>query len=65
MTAMSTADDIITRVTSAPTEADAEDIVAGVRSRALLLAVADLLYIDADGHGTAWVRQAIVTEARS
>lgn len=60
-----TADDIITKVTQAATEADALAVVADVHSRQLLLAAADLLYIEVDGHASAWVRKAIVREARA
>jgi hypothetical protein len=60
-----TADDIITQVTQAPTAAAALAVVAGVHSRQLLLAAADLLYIDAAGHASAWLRKAIVAEART
>ena len=60
-----TADDIITAVTQAATHAEAEAIMRDVHSRALLLATADQLYIDVDGHASAWVRKAIVAEARA
>jgi uncharacterized protein (DUF1697 family) len=60
-----TADDIVTLVTSAATQADAQAVMDGVRSRALLLATADLLYIDADGRASASLRKAIVREARA
>ena len=59
-----TADDIITRITEAPTEADALAALASV-PRAMLLAVADQLYIDPYGRSSAVVRRAIVAEARS
>ena len=60
-----TVDEIITRVTQAPAQADAETVINAVRSRAMLAEVADLLHIDAAGHAPAWIRTAIVTEARS
>lgn len=58
-------DDIITRVTEAPARADAVRVVEGVRSLATLRAVADLLHVEADGHGAPWLRRAIVAEARA
>ena len=58
-------DDIITQITQAPTSAHALAIASGVRSRKLLLAVADLLYIEADSKTTDWLRKAIVKEARA
>lgn len=63
--AAQTADDIITRLVQAPGTDAATAVIAGVTSRALLLEVADLLHIDADGHALPWVRKAIVTEARA
>lgn len=60
-----TADDIITRVTGAPAHADALLIIDAVRSRALLVAVADLLYIgQPENHSSRWLRAAIIAEAR-
>jgi hypothetical protein len=59
-----TADDIITRITEAATEADALAVLAGV-PRALLDTVADQLYIDSYGRSPAVVRRAIAAEARS
>lgn len=59
-----TADDVITAVTTAATDADAEQVMAGL-SHGLLLAVADLLYIDnPEIHGPPWLRREIVAEAR-
>jgi hypothetical protein len=58
---MSTADDIVTRITEAPTEADALRSLAGV-SRGMLDQVADLLYVDPYGRSSAVVRQAIAAE---
>jgi hypothetical protein len=59
-------DDIVTMVTDAPTESQACTVVDSVRSRAALLAVADLLYVDyPEGHTDNWLRAAIVREARS
>lgn len=60
-----TPDDIITQVTEAPAAEAALAVMRDVRSRAVLLAVADLLYIDAGGHASAWLRKAIVAEARA
>jgi hypothetical protein len=61
-----TPDDVITAITKAATEDDALAVMDGIRSRALLLAVADQLYIDdPNGHGNPWLRNAIVKEARS
>jgi hypothetical protein len=60
-----TADDIITQLTNAASESDAQAIADGIRSRALLEEVADLLFIDAYGHGLPWIRKAIAKEARS
>lgn len=59
------ADDILTAITEAPTNEAALDIMRGVHSRALLLAVADQLYIDPIAHTSAWLRETIVMVARS
>jgi hypothetical protein len=58
-------DDIITKVTEASTAVEALAIMQDV-PRSLLLAVADQLFIDdPDGHGSPWLRKAIVEEARA
>jgi hypothetical protein len=56
-------DDIITQVTEAPTAAAALDIMR-MQSRGMVLAVADLLYVD-DGASLAVMRRECVTEARA
>jgi hypothetical protein len=58
------ADTVVTHVTQARTDAQALAIVRKYRPR-ILREVADLLYIDADGHGVAWLRQEIVRQART
>lgn len=60
-----TADDIITRVTLACDRWDALDIINRVRSRAMLVTVADLLYVEPVGHGSDWLRTEIVKAARA
>jgi hypothetical protein len=60
-----TPDEIITKVTQAPTDGDALVVMNDVRSRKTLLAVADQLYIDAIGKSSDSIRKAIVSEARS
>lgn len=57
-------DDVITQVTRAPSDAAAVDIMR-MQSRAMVLAVADQLYVESDGHSLATVRRDIVREARS
>ena len=59
-----TADSIITMVTEATTPRDALAVLKGIPS-ATLLAVADQLYVEADGHGAAWLRRGIVEAARA
>jgi hypothetical protein len=61
---MATEDTIITHVTEARTAEHARAIVNKYPPR-VLAKVADLLYIDAEGHGAAWLRAAIVSEARA
>ena len=61
---MTTPDTIITAITEAPTTAGALDLIA-TYSRGVILATADQLYIEAAGHGMAWVRHHVVTEARA
>lgn len=58
-----TVDDVITQITEAPTEASALTIMR-MQSRAMVLAVADQLYIDPDA-SLAVIRREIVQEARS
>lgn len=60
-----TADDIITRLTQAASEEEAQAIADSVRSRALLDEVADLLYTDSYGRSPAVIRKAIIREARA
>jgi hypothetical protein len=61
---MAQQDVIITRVTQATTDETARAIVNKYPPRVLRI-VGDQLHIDPDGHGVAWLRAAIVTEARS
>lgn len=62
--AMSAVDDAITRITEAEDDNKARAIAEALGHR-VLLAVADQLHIKAEGHGTAWVRNAVVKEARA
>jgi hypothetical protein len=57
-------DTVITHVTQARTDEKALAIARKYPPRIIRL-VADQLHIDPDGHGVAWLRQAIVREARS
>lgn len=59
-----TADDIVTLVTEAPTRTVADSAIRTVRSRALLASVADLLYVEWEGHGPERIRRDIVDAAR-
>jgi hypothetical protein len=61
---MSAVDDVITRITEAPTEEAARAITSNLSYR-LLFAVADQLYVETEGRGIPWIRNAIVKEARS
>lgn len=61
---MATEDTVLTHITEARTDAHALDIANQVKPT-VLRKVADLLYIDPDGHGVKWLRAAIVREARS
>jgi hypothetical protein len=63
MTDKRTADDIVTALNNSPTRADANALMLGVGPK-LVRAVADLLYVEADGHAAPWLRNAIVSEAR-
>lgn len=60
-----TVDEVITEVTEVPGHTEASQVMRAIRSRQLLLAVADQLYIDPEGHSSDWLRKAIVTEARA
>jgi hypothetical protein len=57
-------DQVITDVTVAASDTDAISILRNVPS-AILMRVADQLYIDADGRSFSYIRKAIVAEARS
>ena len=61
---MAAEDTLITHVTQARTDEAALAIVRKYKPTAVL-AAAGLLYVEADGHGIAWVRAAVVREARS
>jgi hypothetical protein len=62
-----TVDDVITAITKAGTDADALTILTALtrRRRQLLLAVADQLYVVADGRRPAIIRAEVIAEARS
>jgi hypothetical protein len=60
---MSAVDDAITRITEAKDERKAKMIVGA--HPPVLFAVADQLHIETEGHGTQWVRNAVVKEARA
>ena len=57
-------DEAITSITTARDEEAAKAIAHELPHR-VLFAVADQLYINVEGHGTQWVRNAIVKEART
>jgi hypothetical protein len=59
-----TPDDVVTALTRAPSRADAVRVMNGV-GPALAQQVADLLYVEYEGHGTPWVRRECVNEARA
>lgn len=61
---MSAVDDAITRITEAKSDAAAKAIMLSLPHR-VLFAVADQLHINTEGHGTSWVRNAVVKEARA
>lgn len=61
---MSHADTLITHVTQASTTERAEAIARQYKPTVIRQA-ADLLFIDPEGHGVAWLRRAIVAEARA
>lgn len=61
---MSAVDDAITRITEASDEERAKAIVHALTHR-VLFAVADQLHIETEGYGTAWIRDAVLKEARA
>ncbi|HWI69472.1 MAG TPA: hypothetical protein VNS88_14050 [Nitrospiraceae bacterium] len=61
---MSAVDEAITRITEAGDDNKARAI-AQVLGHRVLFAVADQLHIETEGHGTSWVRNAVVKEARA
>lgn len=61
---MSAVDDAITRITEAESE-DAAKVVVHSLGHRLLFATADQLHIEAEGHGTQWVRNAVLKGARA
>ena len=61
---MAIEDTMLTRVTDAPTDADAHAIIAQVKP-AVVKAMYDLMGFDPEGHGMPWLRRQVVREARS
>lgn len=61
---MAAADNYLTYITEARTEADALRIIAQVKP-SVVKAMYDLQGEDPEGHGIAWLRRAVVREARS
>ena len=61
---MSTVDDAITRITEAK-DREMAKAIAHTLSKRVLFAVADQLHIETKGHGTTWVRNAVIKEART
>lgn len=61
---MSAVDDAITRITEAKDEFAAKWFVQTIPHR-VLFAIADQLHIETEGHGTQWVRNAVLKEARA
>lgn len=61
---MATAGTYITYLTEARTDAQAHGIAAKIKP-GVLRVMADTLHIDGEGHGVAWLRHAIVAEARA
>ena len=59
-----TVDDMITKITEAPTEQAAKAIMQSVPRR-IVLQMADQLHIDMWGHGTVWTINEVIKEARS
>lgn len=61
---MSAVDDAITRITEAVDEYKAKKIAHAIPRR-VLLAIADQLHVETEGHQTQWIINAIVKEARA
>lgn len=59
-----TVDDVITRITKAPSYEVANAIMRTV-PRKMLLEVADQLHIETEGHGLQTIRTAVIKEARA
>ena len=60
---MSAVDDAITRITEAGNDTKAR--APRNLTHRVLFAVADQLHIETEGHGTQWVRNAVLKEARA
>lgn len=54
----------ITHLVNARDTAQAEGIAAKILP-SVLRVMADLLYVDSEAHGVAWLRRAVVAEARA
>jgi hypothetical protein len=61
---MALADRYITYVTEARDTARAQEIMRKVKP-SVVREMADLLYVDGEAHGIAWLRNAVVNEARA
>ncbi len=61
---MAAEDTYLTRITEARTDADALRIIAQVKP-SVVKAMYDLQGNDPTGHGVAWLRRAVVCEART
>lgn len=61
---MAAEDTYLTRITEARTDADALRIIAQVKP-SVVKAMYDLQGNDPEGHGVAWLRRAVVHEARA
>jgi hypothetical protein len=61
---VSAVDEIIAKITEAPSDEAALAIIKAA-TRRMRFAVADQLYVDAIGHGDVWICNAIVKEARA
>jgi len=61
---MSAVDEAITRIVEAKDENKARAVVQTLTHR-VLFAVADQLYVETEGHGTQWVRNEVLKEARA
>jgi hypothetical protein len=59
-----TVDDWVTAITNAASDDAALTMLRSAGPK-MLAELADQLYIEADGHGPAWQRRAIVREARA